>query len=176
MIRPSFRLMALVGFSLLLAPVFAETPVIPTSVPEPWRSYIQQDPLMAIGEGAIFQAVDDTAWVIMGVGTCAFRSGNSEDRLRCLRVAQSRALRALVKIIHGASIESWLSLGSILKTHTSSTSSENDSSEYLQTSFESIRMMAEGRVNGLPLVASWVSPDGKLFCIAIGEIAPIELK
>lgn len=166
----SLAAMALAGLMALAGQAVSST-FVPEVILEPWRSFILADPLMCLTEGAVFQPYDSERWVVLGVGTCATKSGDPDDRMRCLRVAQSRAMRALVKAINGAAFESWIEA----TTRFSSKDFSYVGQEVVQwdtDTFETIRATAAGLVEGLPIVGAWTSPDGKLLCVAIGEMRP----
>lgn len=144
--------------------------LLPATLEEPWRSLILTDPLMLLGEGAVFQPLDSKNWVLMGVGTCAIKSGDVEDRLRCLRVAQSRASRAVTKLLNGFSLESWTEVSTKL---TITTNNSNDTTFLEDGVFEYIRQQALGLVDGLPIIAMWNQENERLFCIVLGTVKTI---
>lgn len=157
---------------LLIISLFLVTGLLMSqSVPEPYKSLLDGDPVMAITEGAVFQPQDSHSWIMMGVGTCAIRKGDPDDLMRCLRVAEAKALRALTKQVHGATVESMTAVATKMNV---TTKDENDKVELNSDLLERIRLKAEGFLTGLSLVGSWKSADGRLFGVVMGTIVPFE--
>lgn len=120
---------------------------------------------MEVGGAKLFTKEDGSIWMV-SVGVTEARVATSAELLRRQSVAKVKAQANAVAALTGESVKAVTILDDKVVTRIENGVEKSVAEENLK---ESIVTEARGMIKGMPVVASWLSLDGKLFFIAIGQ-------
>ena len=139
-----------------------------------FRDFLTANPLLMEMAGAKVVRFEDGSRLLLAVGYTEARPDSPQERMRRIRVAQSRAQAALAAEQKGVLVatSSSFSEKSVI-TIVNGVESGMSVSETLETTASRTR----GIILGLPVIGTWMSEDEGLFYLAIGRIfQPEDLK
>lgn len=120
---------------------------------------------MEIGGAKLFSRVDGSIWMV-SIGVTEARQATSGELLRRQKVAKVKAQANAVAALNGETVKAVTILEDKVVTRIENGVEKSVAEETLK---ESIVTEARGVIKGMPVVASWISLDGKLFFVAIGQ-------
>jgi hypothetical protein len=120
---------------------------------------------MEAGGAKLFNKGDGSIWLV-SIGVTEARQAISGELLRRQMVAKSKAQANAVATLNGESVKAVTILEDKMVTRIENGVEKAVAEETLN---ESIVIEARGVLKGMPVVASWLSIDGKLFYVAIGQ-------
>jgi hypothetical protein len=120
---------------------------------------------MELGGAKLFRAEDGSIWMV-SIGVTDARQATSGELLRRQAVAKAKAQANAVAALNGESVKTVTILEDKVVTRIENGVEKAVSEETLK---ESIVIEARGIIKGMPVVASWLSLDSKLFYVAIGH-------
>jgi len=124
-------------------------------IEEPFRDVLLQHPEFMLERGARIFADDDRGSALIGIGKVVPENDQVETMLQARRIGEILARTAILELRDG------------IKISTSRGLKEGIS---LSTFFQVTETRVEGKIQQLPVIGTWWSPNHRTFCVAVGTM------